>query len=99
MAGFDRSELDVEIERDTLKIVGRKAKNEENPTYLHRGIATRDFEHRFKLADQVKVASASLDMGLLNIDLVRVVPEELKPRKVAIDSVGNNVEVLERKAA
>ena len=99
VAGFDRSELDVEIERDTLKIVGRKAKNEENPTYLHRGIATRDFEHRFKLADQVKVASASLDMGLLNIDLVRVVPEELKPRKVAIDSVGNNVEVLERKAA
>lgn len=98
VAGFDRSELDVEIERDTLKIVGRKQKGEQNPTYLHRGIATRDFEHRFKLADQVRVASASLDMDLLNIDLVRVVPEELKPRKVVSDG-GENVEVLERKAA
>lgn len=98
VAGFDRSELDVEIERDTLKIVGRKQKNGQNQSYLHRGIATRDFEHSFKLADQVKVLGASLDMGLLNIDLVRVIPEELKPRKVAIDG-GENVQVLERKAA
>lgn len=98
VAGFDRSELDVEIERDTLKIVGRKQKNGQNQSYLHRGIATRDFEHSFKLADQVKVLGASLDMGLLNIDLVRVIPEELKPRKVAIGG-GENVQVLERKAA
>ncbi len=98
VAGFDRSELDVEIDRDTLKIVGRKQKSEQSPTYLHRGIATRDFEHRFKLADQVKVVSSSLDNGLLYISLVRVIPEALKPRKISIDG-DDRLQVLERKAA
>ena len=98
VAGFDRSELDIEVEGDNLRIVGRKQKAEQNTTYLHRGIATRDFEHRFKLADQVKVVSSSLDNGLLKIALVREVPEALKPRKIVIDG-DNNVQVLERKAA
>ncbi len=98
VAGFDRSELDIEVEGDNLRIVGRKQKVEQNTTYLHRGIATRDFEHRFKLADQVKVVSSSLDNGLLKIALVREVPEALKPRKIVIDG-DNNVQVLERKAA
>ena len=98
VAGFDRSELDIEVERDSLKIVGRKHKSEKAATYLHRGIATRDFEHRFKLADQVNVVSSSLDNGLLNIALVRVIPETMKPRKIAIDGV-DNLHTLERKAA
>ena len=98
VAGFARSEIDVESERDTLKIVGRKQKSEANPTYLHRGIATRDFEHRFKLADQVQVVSASLDNGLLNIGLVRVIPEAMKPRKISIDG-DDKLQVVERKAA
>src|SRR6478736_1151781 len=55
LAGFDSSELEIETEKDTLKIIGRKQKDEGNRTYLHRGIAARDFEHRFQLADHVKV--------------------------------------------
>jgi molecular chaperone IbpA len=98
VAGFDRSELEIETERDTLKIVGRKSKEEQKRNFLHRGIAARDFEHRFQLADHVKVVSAQLDNGLLNIELVREVPEALKPRKILIDG-GDKVELLERKAA
>ena len=98
VAGFDRSELDIEVERDTLTVTGRKQKAEPGTTYLHRGIATRDFEHRFKLADQVNVVGSSLDNGLLNISLVRVIPEAMKPRKIVIDA-GDNVHTIERKAA
>lgn len=97
VAGFERSELEIETERDTLKIVGRKQKDDAKRTFLHRGIAARDFEHRFQLADHVKVVGARLDNGLLNIDLVREVPEALKPRKIAID--GDNMQLLERQAA
>jgi len=97
VAGFDRSELDIETERDTLKVIGRKQKNEEKRTFLHRGIAARDFEHSFQLADHVKVVGAKLDNGLLNIELVREIPEALKPRKIAID--GDNVQLLQRQAA
>lgn len=97
VAGFERSELEIETERDTLKIVGRKQKDDAKRTFLHRGIAARDFEHRFQLTDHVKVVGARLDNGLLNIDLVREVPEALKPRKIAID--GDNVQLLERQAA
>jgi molecular chaperone IbpA len=95
LAGFDRSELEIESENDTLKIVGRKQKEESRQTFLHRGIAARDFEHSFKLADHVKVVGARLDNGLLNIDLVREVPEALKPRKIAIDG-GANVQLVEQ---
>jgi len=97
VAGFERSELEIETERDTLKIVGRKQKEDAKRTFLHRGIAARDFEHRFQLADHVKVVGARLDNGLLNIDLMREVPEALKPRKIAID--GDNLQLLERQAA
>lgn len=97
VAGFSRAELDIETERDTLTIVGRKQKDEGARTFLHRGIAARDFEQRFQLADHVKVVSAQLDNGLLNIELAREIPETLKPRKVAIG--GDTVQVLERQAA
>lgn len=98
VAGFERSELEVEIERETLKIVGHKHRDDTKRTYLHRGIAARDFEHRFRLADHVTVVSAKLDNGLLNIELVREIPEAMKPRKVNIDD-GANVQLLERRAA
>jgi molecular chaperone IbpA len=97
VAGFDRSELEIETERDLLKIVGRRRKDDAKSTYLHRGIAARDFEHRFQLADHVKVVGAKLENGLLSIELAREVPEALKPRKIAID--GDNVQLLERQAA
>lgn len=95
VAGFDRSELDIESENDTLKIVGRKRREEGQRTFLHRGIAARDFEHSFRLADHVRVVGAKLDKGLLHIELVREVPEALKPRKISIDS-SENVHVLEQ---
>jgi molecular chaperone IbpA len=97
VAGFDRSELEIETERDLLKIVGRRRKDDAKSTYLHRGIAARDFEHRFQLADHVKVVGAKLENGLLSIELAREVPEALKPRKIAID--GDNVQLLQRQAA
>lgn len=98
VAGFDRSELEIETERDLLKIVGRRQKDDAKHTYLHRGIAARDFEHRFQLADHVKVVGAKLENGLLSIELAREVPEALKPRKIAIDS-DNNVQRLEQRQA
>ncbi len=102
VAGFHRAEIDLELERDSLKVVGRKERDEQGKTFLHRGIAARNFEHRFQLAEHVKVVSASLDAGLLNIELAREIPEAMKPRKIAIDGLSNdtnNVEVLERRAA
>ncbi|MBV8657995.1 MAG: Hsp20 family protein [Burkholderiales bacterium] len=97
VAGFDQSELDIETEGDSLKVIGRKARVESRNTFLHRGIAARDFEHRFRLADHVRVVGAKLENGLLAIELVREVPEAMKPRKIAIN--GDNVHVLERKVA
>ena len=85
VAGFTRNELDIESERDTLKIIGRKTKDDNTRNFLHRGIAARDFEHRFRLADHVKVLGARLENGLLTIELVREVPEACKPRRIAID--------------
>ncbi len=98
VAGFDRGELEIESERDTLKVVGRKQKDAQERKFLHRGIAARDFEHRFQLADHVKVVGASLENGLLNIDLVREVPEAMKPRRIQIGAPGG-VDLLEREAA
>ena len=98
VAGFSRTEMDIEVENDTLKIVGSKQKVEPAKTYLHRGIGTRDFEHRFQLAEHVKVVSASLDNGLLSISLAREIPETLKPRKISI-SGDEAAQWLERKAA
>jgi molecular chaperone IbpA len=102
LAGFNRNEVEIVAERDTLHVTGRKQKDDTERTYLHRGIAARDFEQRFQLANHVKVTSASFDNGMLTIDLVREVPEALKPRKIAIDdangSIGN-VQALEQRQA
>ena len=99
LAGFTRDEVEIVAERDTLQVSGRKQKDDTQRTYLHRGIAARDFEQRFQLANHVKVVSAAFDNGMLTIDLVREVPEALKPRKIAIsDGTGNtgNVQALEQ---
>jgi len=98
VAGFDRSELEIETEHDTLKIVGRKRKDDAKRTFLHHGIAARDFEQRFQLADHVKVVSARIDNGLLNIDLVREIPEAMKPRKIEIGG-NDKVQLIDEKAA
>jgi molecular chaperone IbpA len=106
LAGFNRSEVEIIAERDTLHITGRKQKDDTQRTFLHRGIAARDFEQRFQLANHVKVTSASFDNGMLTIELVREVPEALKPRKIdigggdanVIDS-GDKVQALEQRQA
>ncbi len=84
VAGFSREELDIESEKNTLKITGRKATDDKQRNWLHRGIAARDFEQRFQLADHVKVVGASFENGLLDIELEREIPEAEKPRKIVI---------------
>ena len=86
VAGFGESELNVEQREQELIVTARKAKEDETRTYLHRGIATRAFERRFQLADHVRVTGASQENGMLHIDLVREVPEALKPRRIEITS-------------
>jgi molecular chaperone IbpA len=84
VAGFASDELNVEQRENALVISARKAEDTTERTWLHRGIATRAFERRFHLADHVNVTGASHANGLLSVDLVREVPEALKPRRIAI---------------
>ena len=92
VAGFADEELAVEVKDGALLISARKAKEDEPRTYLHRGIATRAFERRFALADHVKVTGASHVDGMLHVDLVREVPEALKPRRIEI-AKGDTIDV------
>jgi molecular chaperone IbpA len=91
VAGFSGDELSVDVKDGALIIAARKSEDETAKTYLHRGIATRAFERRFALADHVKVAGATHSHGMLHIDLVREVPEALKPRRIEI-ATGETVE-------
>lgn len=84
VAGFGENDLAIEVKDRALLVTGRKAEESDDRTYLHRGIATRAFERRFHLADHVRVTGASHADGMLHIDLMREVPEALKPRKIEI---------------
>ena len=84
VAGFKPDELTVEVKEGSLFVSARKAAEETERTYLHRGIATRAFERRFALADHVRVTGATHEHGMLHIDLVRETPEALKPRRIEI---------------
>lgn len=97
VAGFSENDIDVTVTDNTLVVSGKLADDDRDTTYLHRGIAGRAFERRFELADHIKVVRGSLVNGLLNIDLVREVPEEKKPRKIAIETKGSKR--IEDKAA
>ena len=88
VAGFSENDLSIELKDRNLHVTARKADDETERKYLHRGIATRAFERRFHLADHVKVVGASHENGMLNIDLVREVPEALKPRQIKISASG-----------
>ena len=85
VAGFTPEELSVEVRDGALFVAARKAPEAGEKTFLHRGIATRAFERRFALADHVRVAGAVHEHGMLHIDLVREVPEAMKPRKIEIN--------------
>ena len=84
VAGFSEDELKIDVKEQTLNVRGEKKAEEKERQFLHRGIATRAFERRFQLADHVEVKGADLKDGLLHVDLVRNVPERLKPRTIAI---------------
>lgn len=84
VAGFRPDEIEVVAQQNQLTVTGRRAEDKGEGQYLHRGIAARPFERRFQLADFVEVGAASFDNGLLRIDLQRVIPEAMKPRKIEI---------------
>jgi molecular chaperone IbpA len=84
VAGFRADELNIEVKENLLTVQGRKAANDAERRFLHRGLAERDFERRFQLADYVIVTDASLADGLLSIALRRELPEALKPRRIEI---------------
>ncbi len=87
VAGFLEQELDIQTEKLTLRVTGTKTDKEDaGCNYLHQGIAARNFERRFQLADHVEVTDARLANGLLHINLVREIPEAMKPKKIAIGS-------------
>lgn len=86
VAGFGESDLTIETHNGKLHVTGNRAEGTDDLEYLHRGIAGRGFERTFQLADHVHVVSASLEHGLLHIELEREVPEALKPRRIAIGS-------------
>jgi molecular chaperone IbpA len=90
VAGFDEEDLDLTFQSNLLIVTGRK-EGDKAEGYLHRGIAGRPFEHRFELADHVKVTGASLDNGILSVDLLREIPDEMKPRKIEIQTVAASV--------
>ena len=98
VAGFGENDIDITAQGATLVVSGRidRSGEAEERKFLHRGIAERAFERRFNLAEHVVVTNAALENGLLHINLVREVPEEKKPRKIAISS---NARILENQAA
>ena len=89
VAGFKSEDLAIEVKENLLTVQGRKVANDEAKRYLHRGLAERNFERRFQLADYVVVADANLADGLLSITLKRELPEALKPRQVAIGTAAS----------
>jgi molecular chaperone IbpA len=101
VAGFSRDEIDITVQENSLVISGKAQKEDDevNGRYLHRGIARRAFERRFSLADHIKVNGASMDHGLLHVDLVREVPEEAKPRQIKIGEAAKQPQVTQQKAA
>ena len=85
VAGFSMDNLSIEKDKNVLKIEGTSPKGDEDVNYLHKGIGGRSFRREFTLADHVDVVNANLELGMLNIHLKREVPEELQPKKIAIN--------------
>ncbi|MBT8141868.1 MAG: Hsp20 family protein [Gammaproteobacteria bacterium] len=93
VAGFERDELDLQLEKGVLSIRGKKhSEDAEERNFLHKGIAHRTFERKFNLADHVEVTGADLNNGLLTIQLFKRIPEAMKPRKIEIGSNPNVIE-------
>jgi molecular chaperone IbpA len=91
VAGFGMDNLEITKEGNQLKIEGTAPKGDENVNYLHKGIGGRNFRREFTLADHVEVEGATLELGMLNVHLMRVVPEELQPKKITIKDYSGTV--------
>jgi molecular chaperone IbpA len=98
VAGFTRHEIDITAQQNQLVVTGRKG-DDDKVDYIHRGIANRQFERRFGLADFIKVTDADMRDGLLSIDLVREIPEAMRPRKISIGGAQPKQEQIEATAA
>jgi molecular chaperone IbpA len=98
VAGFRPEELDIQVKENLLTVSGRKAANDETRRFLHRGLAERNFDRKFQLADYVVVTEANLADGLLSISLKRELPEALKPRRVEIGAGKSNLIEAEKAA-
>lgn len=93
VAGFDRADLDIQVEQGVLTIRGRKAGTEDaQRKFLYQGIANRAFERKFNLADYVRVSGAELNNGLLTVNLVKEIPEAMKPRRIEIQQGSSVIE-------
>jgi len=92
VAGFEESELDIQVEKGVLSVRGKKADLDKERSYLYQGIANRSFERKFNLADHIEVTSADLNNGLLKISLVKEIPEAMKPKSIAIGKSGKTLE-------
>ena len=92
VAGFEQSELDIQVEKGLLTVRGKKAEDKTTRSYLHQGIANRAFERKFNLADHVEVSGADLNNGLLTVNLLREIPEAMKPKSITINQSGNVLE-------
>ena len=88
VAGFEESELDIQVEKGVLRVRGKKADDDQERSFLYQGIANRAFERKFNLADYIEVSDADLSNGLLTISLVKEVPEAMKPRSININQPG-----------
>ena len=97
VAGFKESELDIQVENGVLTVRGKKQASDKEQNFLHQGIATRSFERKFNLADHVEVKGADLQDGLLTLNLVREIPEAMKPKSIAINSSTERVLELTEK--
>ncbi len=92
VAGFEQSELDIQVEKGVLTVRGKKDEDKSARNYLYQGIANRAFERKFNLADHVEVSDADLSNGLLTVNLVKEIPEAMKPKSIAINLSGNVLE-------
>ena len=99
VAGFKSKDLNIEIKENLLTVQGRKSETDDARRYLHRGLAARNFERRFQLADYVIVTDAQLADGLLSLSLKRELPEALKPRRIEISDGGESTLIEAEKAA
>lgn len=92
VAGFEEDELEIQVEHGVLSVRGKKADEDEDRSYLYRGIANRSFERKFNLADFIEVQGADLKNGLLTINLVKEIPEAMKPRSIEIKPANATLE-------